>query len=308
MTRVTISIEVELAWGLHDLAPDHRNRILSENREEETEALERLISYCEQTETRITFDVVGHLLHEECNGTHAGPHDANWFGVDPGTDVDKNPHFYAPDLVDLISMSPIEHEICTHTYSHILCDEVDEDVLAWEINTAKEMHRSASLPEITSFVAPRHRTPDYDVLAKAGIETIRTPLPSYSYGGSPFKTFRDSFLKRHPSATLGSEGQLVETYCTPHPSLTAPYLQNGQQDPNLAFRLLPETFRKQHHLWYLKDAVRRAHNSDEDVHLWTHLYNLSNDQQLWGIERFLKWLSRYQDQNAVEIVTMNNLA
>ena len=73
MTRVTISVEVELAWGLHDLSPEHRDDILSDNRRAESRALNRVLGIAAETETPLTFDVVGHLLHEDCSGTHEGP-------------------------------------------------------------------------------------------------------------------------------------------------------------------------------------------------------------------------------------------
>lgn len=307
MTNITISVEIELAWGLHDLSQHHRDNLLSRRRQIETRTLERLLKCCERTDTPITIDIVGHLLHSQCDGDHRGPHSAEWFDLDPGTDVNTDPHFYAPDLVRNIQDSASGHEICTHTYSHILCEEVSDDVVAWEIETANEVHTKLGIPESTSFVAPRHQSPPYAVLADHGIEIIRVPHPSYSFGGSPIKTFWDALFKRHPSADVNREDSLIETYCTSHPSLTASYLQNGQRAPNTVFRVIPELLRRRHHLWYLKNAVRRANESGENVHLWTHLYNLSNDQQIWCVERFLIWLDRYRQENDVTVKTMSEL-
>ncbi len=125
---VTISIEIELGWGYHDIG-DYRK--LSDGRVAETKALSRLLSLCEELHIPITFDVVGHLLLEKCGGNHDGPHPEGWFSADPGTDVSEDPLFYAPDLIQDIVDTDVDHEIGSHTFSHIvipkrnLCFEAD---------------------------------------------------------------------------------------------------------------------------------------------------------------------------------------
>jgi len=69
--KITLSVEIELGWGHHD-KPDG-NPALSEDREVETKALRRLLAVCDEHRIPITFDIVGHLLHESCDGIHDAP-------------------------------------------------------------------------------------------------------------------------------------------------------------------------------------------------------------------------------------------
>jgi len=131
--KITLSIEIELAWGHHDQQTNHS--LLSNRRKIETETLKRLLACCDEYQIPITFDIVGHLLETSCEGTHDGPHETGWFGADPGTDVDSDPLFYAPDLVRMIRTAKVDHEICTHSYSHVLGDTADPAVIEWELRT-----------------------------------------------------------------------------------------------------------------------------------------------------------------------------
>jgi hypothetical protein len=113
---VTLSIEVELAWGVHDI---ETNSHLSEDGSVERTYARRLLDHCDTLGLPITFDVVGHLCHASCDGNHDGTHESGWFDADPGTDVGRDSLFYAPDLIGDIAGRPTEHELCTHTYSHV---------------------------------------------------------------------------------------------------------------------------------------------------------------------------------------------
>lgn len=126
---VTLSVEVELAWGQHDKGSEAFESVLSEGRTSETAALRRLLSTCDDLDIPISFDVVGHLFHDSCSGIHQSPHDSGWFDADPGTDLDTDPLFYAPDLIRSIDDATTDHGICTHTYSHALCDEISTATL-----------------------------------------------------------------------------------------------------------------------------------------------------------------------------------
>ena len=93
MSTVTLSLEVELGWGVHDV--DEYERI-SDRRERETDALERLLSACDKHGVPFSFDIVDHLFHAACSGEHDSPHRDGWFDEDPGTDWKTDPLFYAP--------------------------------------------------------------------------------------------------------------------------------------------------------------------------------------------------------------------
>lgn len=146
--EITLSIELELGLGgKHDLGElDH----LSEDRSAESETLRRLLDVCEYFEVPVTFDVVGHLLYDSCSGTHSGPYPDSWWFEDPGSNSQSDPQFYAPDLVYEIDDSPVDHEIATHTFSHILADDATDQLLDQELDKVEKAHSQFGLPSPTS--------------------------------------------------------------------------------------------------------------------------------------------------------------
>ncbi|RLM56895.1 polysaccharide deacetylase family protein, partial [Halorubrum sp. Atlit-26R] len=134
---VTLSIELELGWGMHDKAEYSH---LSTDRAAETKALHRILDSADRHDLPITFDVVGHLFHESCTGSHAGPYPEDYWSEDPGTDEETDPHFYAPDLVREIQSRKTDHEITTHTYSHLLADNASAEQLHSELSRVKQIH------------------------------------------------------------------------------------------------------------------------------------------------------------------------
>jgi len=92
----TLNVEVELGWGMHNQSKyDH----LSSDQSVETETLHQLLDLTDRLNLPITFDIVGHLLHDSCSGFHPGPHPEPWWDEDPGTNNDSDPLFYAPNLI-----------------------------------------------------------------------------------------------------------------------------------------------------------------------------------------------------------------
>jgi hypothetical protein len=305
---VTISIEIELAWGHHDVVGGV-HPTLSEGRTAETTALERLLDRCDRHDLPLSFDVVGHLLHEDCSGSHEGPHDADWFAADPGTNSRQDPHFYAPDLVAAVRDRPTEHEICTHSYSHVLCDEVPAGVVDWELARSGEVHEGFGLDSPKSFVPPRHQSPPRKPLADNGIEIVRTPFPEYSVpDGSRLSRIAWLLRRSHPLGGRRRDDGLIETYCTPHPSLTAEYLPVGKLSPHPVFRAIPSRLRRRWHAAYLADALDRAIAADADLHLWTHLYNLVDEHQWAVVEEFLDRLAASREAGDATVRTMAALA
>lgn len=300
---ITISMEIELAWGIKDKLKDKKHRF-SPNRKKETETLINLISLCDKLQIPISFDIVGHLLHKKCRGNHPSPHAEGSFKIDPGTDVKSNPLFYAPDLISLIKEAETSHEICTHTYSHVLADEASQEILDWELDQVKKFHAKFGLNKPVSLVAPRHQSFPRDILKKHGIKIIRIPFSNYESKPGPLqKLYPPQPLKK----TRLVDG-IVETYCTPGPSLSTSMLPNGESNPSRAYSVLPTWLRQYFHLRNLKRYVKKCIEEESHLHLWTHLNNISNESQFNPISHFLTELSELRKSKKIEIITMANLA
>lgn len=89
---VTISLEIELAWGVIRSHPEKVDERFSADRRRETETLDRLLTLCDDLDIPVNFDVVGHLLLDSCSGRHDGPHPAQVFF--------RTPTVEEPTLVD----------------------------------------------------------------------------------------------------------------------------------------------------------------------------------------------------------------
>lgn len=299
---LTLSIEVELAWGDHDTGNLDR---LSPGGETERRYLSDLLSVTEETQIPISFDVVGHLFLEGCSGTHDGPHREDWFRADPGTDYRADGLFYAPDMVDEIESSTVDHEICTHTFSHVLFDEISSDVCAWELETVQGLHRDRLGEATTSLVPPRHQSPPYDILKEQGIDVVRPAMDRQAQ--TMVHRFAELLAGPVPLSELRMEGDMVETYCTENPTLTAAALPSGQRKAHLAFRYIPTAIRQRLHLEKLKRATKAAAEADAHLHLWCHLFDLSNPQQFAVVTDYLEWLESYARDEELNIATMDEL-
>lgn len=306
---VTISIEIELGWGRHMISSDDKYNIISEGRTSETKTLSQLLRWCEQFGVPISFDIVGHLFHRECDCNHQAPHDQGWFNTDPGGNVESDPIFYSPDIVNMIKESTIDHEICSHTYSHILTDEVDSEVIRWELDKLEEVFASQNLPSPISIVLPQHKEVPYRILSEFDYEIVRIPVPlphQKSLFRKNLSIVTRTIGRRHPVRSPDIFNGLVETYSTYEPSLTAPFLPRGQIRPHPAFRWLPTNVGKHLQERYLHDGVKRA-SDNEFAHFWTHLYNMSNQIEKTIIREFIKYLGQKRDIGDVSMFRMKDI-
>lgn len=304
---VTISIEIELGWGLVRFNKFDK---LSENREAETRHLSRLLDQCEEYDVPITFNIVGHLLHESCDGTHDGPHDEDWWDVDPGTSVDEDPEFYAPDLIDDIRSRRTDHEICTHTYSHIECNEVDPEIVRWELNRAQRVHDEHGLGKTGSIVPPRHSTPPSDVLVDTGIRTKRTPhykAHDEHHPATAVGKLYDILFGSHPAVEPAVRQGVLESYSPEYITFAAPFLQTGTSEPHPVYRSIPLFVRQRLHERNLRQGIDAAATTDSFVHYWSHLYDFSNEKQWPQVKSFVRQLSERQEMGDIRVRTMKDL-
>lgn len=297
---LTISIEIELGWGVHDL-PTRRH--LSEDGRRERAYLRRLLGKADDCGVPISFDVVGHLLLAECDGSHEGPYPEGWFDADPGTDVETDGLFYGPDMARAVLDADVDHELCTHTFSHLLCHRASDELLSTELERVGELHADVD-GEVVSIVPPRHYRPNNEVLRRNGVRVARYARTKRS--PTIAHRFKQVTVGPHPEWEPHVDDGLLETYCTTYPSLTAGTLPSGREPPRAVFRPLPLAARKRAHEFYLRRATNRAVESGVPLHLWCHLYDLSNEEQWSVLGRYLEFLGDVPDEE-LEVLTMRSL-
>lgn len=300
--RVTMSVEVELGWGYHDLGTTDP---FSDGRVAETERLSALLDLCDRLDVQFTFDVVGALMLPSWPEDLDAPHEVGWFDGVPPTGSADDPLFFAPDLVQAIDDATVDHEIATHTFSHVLFDDLPRSVARWELERARRAHEEFGLDPPVSLVPPRHYRPQADVLRAEGIEIVRTP--GYLPAPSKSRKLDRLLLESQPPTPPRLVDGVVETYCTEYTSLTAASLPAGQLPVHPVFRPIPVDVRQHLHERYLEGAVDAAVEADSYTHLWCHLYDMANDRQWEPIRSFLQSLADRRDRGEVEVLTMAGL-
>jgi len=125
---VCISGDFEMSWAWrgrgHETA---KRRGITERRN-----VPVILKLLEEYSIPITWATVGHLFLESCTRSTSGLAHAgmprprandgwsgDWYMHDPCSNAQKDPLWYAPDLIQKIIESRIRHEVGTHSFSHI---------------------------------------------------------------------------------------------------------------------------------------------------------------------------------------------
>jgi len=171
MGTVVISLDAELAWGYHDIDP-----LPDEKFETARESWAWLIDAFEEFSIRATWAIVGHLFRADCDGVHAETAAPNgWFRRDPGGTAEEHPLWFGPDLVESVLDSPVDHEIASHSHSHVEfgADGTTRDIAESEVATCVALAEEWGL-DLESFVFPRNNVGHLDVLAEHGFKNYRS--------------------------------------------------------------------------------------------------------------------------------------
>src|SRR5690606_8894522 len=135
----------------------------------------------------ITWATVGHLFLDSCK---KGDHDwmrrinhfddhwlfnkGDWYDYDPCTNYKKDPEWYAPDLIELILNSKVNHEIGSHSFSHLhFKDHVCSPEAAYDDMKACIDIASKWGIELKSMVFPGGTNGNYKALSNTGIKNYR---------------------------------------------------------------------------------------------------------------------------------------
>jgi peptidoglycan/xylan/chitin deacetylase (PgdA/CDA1 family) len=180
-----ISADLELSWAFRmqpvEMA-EQKGRYSREN-------IPYLLRTFEKWAFPITWATVGHLFLESCerySSRLAHPEmprprrnelwTGDWYRHDPCTSYEKDPCWYAPDVIHRILENPVDHEIGTHSFSHIdfSCSYSDPILVRREIEeSAAAMQRFGLSPR--SLVYPFNNAGDtyLDLLSELSITAVR---------------------------------------------------------------------------------------------------------------------------------------
>jgi len=169
----------------------HRNRV----------GFRRLLSVSYTYEAPFTLFATGHALLEECRGHrtlirivrgngkygfHVGEYD--WHFLDPGSNYVEYPEFYYGDLVKEAIKSGVEHEIASHSFSHIPYPLVDDETAERDLTMSIELLESYGIKPV-SFAFPYNLVGKTHILLKHGIKIVRV-----GHGSTRTITYNDGLV------------------------------------------------------------------------------------------------------------------
>jgi peptidoglycan/xylan/chitin deacetylase (PgdA/CDA1 family) len=288
---VVLSIDAELGWGFPDtpIPMERVNAARSGWRE--------LLGLLDAYDVPATWAVVGHLFLDDCDGTHrshpAGP---DHFSIERTSLADRPDLRYCPDLIDLVRDADVDHELASHTFSHVMfgAEETTTEMARTELEWAIEA--AADHDSMRSFVFPRNSVGHRDVLAEWGFDAYR--------GTSPYEL---TTARKLLTATIGS----------PRPKLVTPTIDEyGLVDVPAslylfgfegAARRLVGTVRTDPIVRHAMAGVDAAARAEEGVfHMWLHPNNIVDDAAVDRLRSILQYVDLRRDELALE--TMGQVA
>jgi peptidoglycan/xylan/chitin deacetylase (PgdA/CDA1 family) len=281
--KLTISIDLELAWGFWDiLTPDILR--LSESRERAV--CDKLLELFDHYHIPVTWAVVAAVLDRASAQGRPG-NEASW---------------YAPEIIERIRAAKTSHEIGSHGGRHVYYDRMSEAEATEDLEFVKQVHRDNGLA-LDSFVFPRNAVGHLDLLARAGLRTFRGPdtgwvrlAPKLGSRAGKLITFADKILPIPPvPARAHKAGTLVD--------VPGSMLLPGRD--GVRRLILPAVSRAK-----LAMGLAWAQRSGETFHFWFHPCNFyyRAEEQFATLDRFLARAAEEASRGRIEICTMGSYA
>ncbi len=295
MSSVIISIDAELGWGFHDMEEPPQKRI-----EYARHGWQQLHELCETYGISATWAVVGHLLLDDCDGYHhSHPTPSDWFARERTEWKLRRDLRFGGELIEALQTSDLDHDIGSHTFSHVVFDDprLDETVIEAEIEAAKNAAKPYDI-EYDSFVFPRNAVGYRGVLADTGFRVYRGREP---------QTRRHQRQWNKIAATVNpSQVPLVEPTIDEYGLVNVPpslFLYGFQ---GLA-RVVCETLWTDPIVRQVTGAIDKALTSGGIVHIWLHPNDLVTERDINRIEKIFAYIDSKRD-SGLTVETLADVA
>jgi hypothetical protein len=280
---LTISIDLELAWGNWDnLSPYHIHNIETSERM----IILRLLEIFDRYEIAVTWAFVAALLDQNSANNMPGPKEL----------------WYAPDIIDRICSSRVNHDLGSHGGRHRYFVNMTEKQAIEDLQFVSYIHTKNGFP-LNSFVYPRNRVAAVDLLVNQGIKIYRGQDLSWH------ETIRNKQIH------LGRVANFVDKMLPIAPNVVQPEEKNmilNLPGSMLFFgrkglrRFVPP----QVMLTKLEKGLHEAILKDGVFHLWFHPSNFWDDfdQQIKTFEQFIAKACELVSLGKLEVKPMNKFA
>lgn len=283
---LTISIDLELAWGVWDKPS---NEYFDRCAELESRIVKALLAAFDRHGICATWATVGRLLERAPELPVSSRH---------GERI-----WYAPDVVDQIRKAKTEQEIGSHSFAHVYFDRISRAEADEDLEAARRVHQREGL-EFRSFVYPRNAVAHVDALRAHGIEVFRSDDRGW---------FIDA--KRLGGKRVGQAANLVDKVIPIAPRAVPVEQQNGIAEVAGSMLLMARKgLRRLAHPELVRLKARRgmaaAQREGRVFHLWFHPSNFywETDKQLALLEVILADAAKLRDRGEIDVLPMRAFA
>ncbi len=301
---VVLSIDAELLWGFHDLDDVPWDRVDSAR-----ESWLAALDIFETHDVPATWAVVGYLMLET-SASEPGDHPAGeeWLArdvVESDTSDTPDSYWFGRDLVDAIRDSGVDHEIGSHSFSHVEFgrSSTTAEVAEAELRYSREVAGEKGL-DPTAFVFPRNNIGHRGLLAEHGFDCYRGATPDRWYDRIPFRR-AGKFIDWGVGA---SAPPIVVPTVDEHGLVNVPaslYLFHFEGPPRAAV----ETVTGNPVIGQVELGLERLQDEPDGVfHLWFHPNNITTEADLTRVETVVETIATHRDRHGVTVETMGGVA
>lgn len=283
IAKLTISIDLELAWGNWDnLTPFHIQNIESK----EPEIIDRLLKIFDQYGFSVTWAFVSALLDE--NSAQSMPGNKSlWF---------------APEIIEKIRNSNVSHDLGSHGGKHKYFDEMTEQEAIEDLEYTAHIHSKHEIP-LCSFVYPRNKVAKTKILSNKGIKIYR----------GEDRAWHENIRKKN--IIFGRAANFIDKMLPISPQDVT--LQTDEEIYNIPGSMLffsRNGIRRFVHprvtMAKLEKGLQTAISNNNVFHLWFHPSNFwsETEQQFTIFELFIKRVADLKNQKKLEVYSMANFS
>jgi len=292
VSSVVISVDAELGWGFHDLDELPVDRV-----EAGRDGWRYLLDLFDQYQVPATWAVVGHLFLDDCDSVHPGhPTPSDWFTHEREQWQSRRDLRFGGELIDTLVTADVDHDIASHTFSHILFDRewASPEVVQAELDAAIEAGQQFDI-DYDSFVYPRNIVGHRELLAENDFVAYRGSMPSGA--GWAFS--------RLASLVDSEQTRLVEPYVDEYGLVDVPpslYLFDIKGKARTVIETAADPIVR-----ITTNGIDRAIREGGVFHLWLHPNDLQTARDVDRIRRILEYIDQRRD-SGLTVETMADVA
>ncbi|EMA71067.1 DUF2334 domain-containing protein [Halorubrum distributum] len=300
--RFVISLDTELSWGSFDTAGVEYHKQAYRNTRE---VVDGLCSLFDAYEVPVTWALVMHLF-DDCDGNHElNSPQFDWVDWNTAmpcvTDTDQE-LWYAPEVLERIRSTTVDHEIGLHGYSHLIlgADGCTRSTAQSEVEKAVAVANRCGIDPET-YIFPRNEIGHLDVLRDNGLQF--------------FRGVDARWYERRLSGVLQKPLRFADETLQWTPPVVSPRKRDGLVELPGSQILRP--FDGPWHytpadsqLVRAKRGLNRAAQTGQVFHLWFHPFNLGTSiaRHLSLMEEIVSYAAELRDRDEIEICTIADAA